>query len=54
MMLDIFLAKDGICEGFAFVTDMKGASFSHLTRINIFMMRKLMHYVQVLIVFTIN
>lgn len=51
MMMDVLLAKYGICEGYVFVCDMQGSTFSHMAHINIFTMRKFMHYVQVYIYF---
>lgn len=48
MMIDYLLAKDGVCEGYAMVCDMKGQTFSHLAQVGPFVLRKMMLYIQVL------
>lgn len=47
MVLDYWMTRDGIAEGFAIVFDMTGSTFSHLTKVNIGVMRKFLYYVQV-------
>lgn len=49
-MIDYLLAKDDVCEGFAMICDMKGQTFSHLAKVSPFMLRKMMLYIQVLII----
>lgn len=48
MMIDYYLAKDEVCEGFVMVCDMKGQTFSHLAQVSPFMLRKMLLYIQVL------
>lgn len=47
MIMDYSLAKYGVCEGCAMVGDMKGQTFSHMTQVNIIILKKLMLYIQV-------
>lgn len=47
MLLDLWLARDGPAEGYAFVMDMEGLTMSHMTKVNIAAMRKNIYYVQV-------
>lgn len=47
MALDYWVARDGIAEGLAIIVDMGGTKLSHLTKINIYTMRKFLFYVQV-------
>lgn len=49
--MDYSLAKYGICEGYAMVGDMKDQTFSHMTQVNIIILKKLMLYIQVWVVF---
>lgn len=48
MMIDYLLVKAGICEGYTMVCDMKGQTWGHMAQVNIFVMRKFMYYIQVI------
>lgn len=47
MVVDLYLAHDGNAEGDAIIIDMEGATLSHLARVNIITLKKLLFYVQV-------
>lgn len=46
MLMDEFLWEYGSTPGFVFVCDVTGMSFGHMTRFNLTLMKKYMHYVQ--------